>query len=98
LKRSRTPEHPQPGYERESRSDVKPSISSRVQLDVFHRVGRVPSTQHVMPLKHLVKNDTVKQGGKPDAQHYPRGRDTVLRMIVLSIDHIAAIRTIRRFG
>jgi hypothetical protein len=42
-----------------------------------------------MPLKHLVKNDTVKQGGKPDAQHYPRGEDTVLRTFVPSIDHAA---------
>lgn len=54
---------------------VKEAIPERVHLQSGHSVHRYDATEHVVPLKHLMEEDPIKETAQPDAENDARELD-----------------------
>lgn len=57
----RAPEEEKPGYRKKVGAGVEKAVAECVDLEARHGRDRVPVGNHVMPLKNLMQDDTVKE-------------------------------------
>jgi hypothetical protein len=49
---------------------VKDAVPARIELQILDAVDRIPAAEHVVPLKQLVKNDSIEEATEAKPQEY----------------------------
>jgi hypothetical protein len=50
---------------------VKDAVPQSVEFQIFDCVDRIPTAEHVVPLKHLVKNNPVEKATEAEPEEDP---------------------------